>query len=44
MRGVGAREGEIEVRPLFELEDFPVDPNEKPDGWRTREQAFRDRA
>jgi hypothetical protein len=43
MRGVGAREGEIEVRPLFELEDFPVDPNERPDGWRAREQAFRDR-
>jgi hypothetical protein len=43
MRGVGAREGEIEVRPVFELEDFPVDPAEAPDGWRAREQAFRDR-
>jgi hypothetical protein len=44
MRGVGAGEGEIEVRPLFELEDFPVDAAEQPDGWRAREQAFRDRA
>jgi hypothetical protein len=42
MRGVGSREGEIELRPLFELEDFPVDPAEKPDGWRAKELAFRD--
>lgn len=44
MRGVGATTGEIEVRPVFELEDFPVSPEEKPDGWRAQEQAFRDRA
>ena len=35
------QEGEIEVRPLFELTDFPVDPAEKPDGWREKEEQFR---
>jgi hypothetical protein len=35
-------EGEVEVRPLFELFDFPVDPAEKPGGWRENEQQFRD--
>jgi hypothetical protein len=35
-------EGEIEVRPLFELEDFPVDPAEKPDGWREKEEQLRE--
>ena len=35
------QEGEVEVRPLFELEDFPVDPAEKPDGWREKEEQFR---
>src|SRR5579872_5304401 len=35
------QEGEIEVRPLFELTDFPVDPNEKPGGWREKEEEFR---
>lgn len=39
----GLGEGEIEVRPFMELEDFPVDPAEKPDGWRQQEKAFRDR-
>ena len=34
-------EGEIEVRPLFELTDFPVDPAEQPDGWREREEQLR---
>jgi hypothetical protein len=33
--------GEIEVRPLFEVTDFPVDPSEKPDGWREHEEQFR---
>ena len=28
-------------RPLFELEDFPVDPAEKPEGWREREEQMR---
>ena len=36
-------EGVVEVRQLFELEDFPVDPAEKSGGWRDQEQAFRDR-
>jgi hypothetical protein len=34
------QEGEVEVRPLFELTDFPVDPAEKPDGWREKEEQF----
>jgi hypothetical protein len=37
----GAR-GEVEVRPLHELTDFPVDPSETKDGWRSDEQKFRD--
>ena len=35
------QEGEVEVRPLFELPDFPIDPAEKADGWRTKEEQFR---
>ena len=35
------REGEVEVRPLFEPTDFPLDPAEKPDGWREKEDQFR---
>jgi len=35
------QEGEVEVRPLFEVTDFPVDPAEKPDGWREKEEQFR---
>jgi hypothetical protein len=35
------QEGEVEVRPLYELPDFPVDPAEKPDGWREKEEQFR---
>lgn len=27
-------EGEIELRPLYETEDFPVDPAEQEGGWR----------
>ncbi len=38
---VPLQEGEIEVRPLFELTDFPVDPSEKPDGWRESEEQYR---
>jgi hypothetical protein len=38
--GIGA--GEIEIRQVFEIEDFPVDPAEKPGGWREIETAFRD--
>ncbi|HEY4263255.1 MAG TPA: YciI family protein, partial [Schlesneria sp.] len=29
--------GIVDVRPLFELTDFPVDPAEQPDGWREKE-------
>ena len=35
------QEGEVEVRPLFELTDFPVDPAEQPDGWREKEEQLR---
>jgi hypothetical protein len=35
------REGEIELRPLFELTDFPVDAAEQPDGWREKEEQMR---
>jgi len=35
------QEGEVEIRPLFELDDFPVDPAEKADGWREKEEQFR---
>jgi hypothetical protein len=35
------QEGEIELRPLYELFDFPVDAAEKPDGWREKEEHFR---
>ena len=35
--------GEIEIRPLFELEDFPADPKqEKPEEWRAKEEALRE--
>jgi hypothetical protein len=36
------RDGEVEIRQVFELEDFPVDPDEAPDGWRQKEQRFRE--
>ncbi len=35
------QEGEVEIRPLFELTDFPVDAAEKPEGWREKEEQFR---
>src|SRR5262249_51723531 len=35
------QDGEVEVRPLFELTDFPVDPAEQSDGWRDKEEQFR---
>ncbi len=40
--GVGVAKGQVEVRPVFETEDFPVDPSEKPGGWREQEIAFRE--
>jgi hypothetical protein len=36
------QDGEIEIRQVFELEDFPVDPAEEPDGWRQKEKRFRE--
>ena len=33
-RSIPFQEGEVEVRPLFELPDFPVDPAEKREGSR----------
>jgi hypothetical protein len=36
------KDGEVEIRQVFEVEDFPVDPAEKPDGWRQQEQRFRE--
>jgi hypothetical protein len=36
------KEGEVEIRQVFEVEDFPHDPSEKPDGWRQHEQQFRE--
>jgi hypothetical protein len=35
------QDGEVEVRQLFELADFPIDPAEQPDGWREREEQMR---
>src|SRR5579862_9071894 len=40
-RRVPFQEGEVEVRPLFELPHFPVDPAEQPDGWRHKEEQIR---
>jgi hypothetical protein len=37
-------ESECEIRQFYELEDFPVDPAEKPDGWRQVERRLRDGA
>jgi hypothetical protein len=37
------REGEVEIRQLEEIEDFPVDPSEQPGGWRDKETAARER-
>jgi hypothetical protein len=35
------KDGEVDVRPLFDLSDFPVDPAEQPDGWRDKEEQMR---
>ncbi len=35
-------EGEIQLRPLYEMEDVPVDPAERPGGWRDQEIAMRE--
>jgi len=36
--------GEIELRRLYELSDFPADPSETPEGWRAEEQSMREAA
>ena len=38
------QDGEVEVRQVFELSDFPQDPAEEPDGWRAQEQRQRVRS
>ena len=43
VEGSGMPEGEMEIRQVSEMEDFPVDPAEKPDGWRQQEQRLRER-
>jgi len=35
------QEGVVEIRPLFELSDFPVDPAEHAEGWREKEEQMR---
>jgi hypothetical protein len=40
-RRVPFQEGEVEIRPLFELTDFPADPAEQPGGWRDAEEQMR---
>ncbi len=40
-RRVPLQEGEIELRPLYELSDFPVDAAENPAGWREKEEQVR---
>jgi hypothetical protein len=35
---------EVELRPLFDTEDFAVDPAEQPGGWRDQELAAREAA
>jgi len=39
----GIGDGEIEIRRVFELEDFAVSPDEKQGGWRDQEKEFRDK-
>jgi hypothetical protein len=33
--------GQLELRQLYEMEDFPVDPAEQTDGWRSKEEEMR---
>ncbi|HEY3965634.1 MAG TPA: YciI family protein [Planctomycetaceae bacterium] len=40
-RRIPLEEGEVEVRPLYELPHFPVDAAEQPDGWRDKEEQIR---
>jgi hypothetical protein len=36
------RDGAVEIRRVFELDDFPVDASETADGWRANETELRD--
>src|SRR5215831_772704 len=42
IKRVPFHEGQVEIRTLYELSDFPVDPSEAKDGWREKEQEARD--
>lgn len=37
-------QGEIELRRVYDTEDFPVQEGEQPDGWRDKELRFREQA
>ena len=41
MKQVPFRDGEIEIRALYETDDFPKDPSEKPGEWRDQEAKAR---
>jgi hypothetical protein len=43
-RRVPGDDGQIELRELFELSDFPADPSEIPGGWRDQEVRIREEA
>jgi hypothetical protein len=38
----GTEDAQIEVRRVQELEDYPVNPAEKPDGWREKEARWQE--
>ena len=40
-RRVPFDEGEIEIRQVFEAEDFPISADEEPGGWRDQEKRLR---
>jgi hypothetical protein len=42
IHAAGLDGGEIEVRMVRDLEDYPVDPKEQPEGWRDQERRLRD--
>ncbi|HSU38202.1 MAG TPA: YciI family protein [Polyangiaceae bacterium] len=44
LRRVPARDGSVELRPLYDTEDFPVDASEQAGGWREQELAAREAA
>ena len=44
LRRVPARDGSVELRPLYDTEDFPVDESEQAGGWREQEIAAREAA